>query len=551
MPSIKLNKKVFSRLVGRELSDDEFRERIPMLGTDLESVGDDEIDVEVFPDRPDMLSEQGFARAFSAFIGEKTGLRDYEVKPSGSKVTVDPSVIGIRPFTACALVRGLEFNDERIREIIQIQEKLHVTFGRNRKKLAIGIYPLEHITLPIRYFADDPDKVRFQPLESDREMTGLQILSQHPTGREYGHLLEGMGRFPFFADADDDILSMPPIINSHKTGKITEQTKEVFIECSGFDSNTCNICLNIIVTAMADMGGRIESMELEYGDGKRVTPDLGPRRMKLDVPFINRWLGLQLGEGQMADLLERMGHGFDSGFALIPAYRADILHMVDLAEDVAIAYGYENFEPEIPRVSTIGEESPFEVFRRRVSEVLIGLGLLETNTYNLTGNDDQNIRMRTSMDLVELESAVNTDYNVLRAWMVPSLLRVLHDNKSREYPQNIFESGSCFKLDDSEETGVLEFNRLAVALCGPEADFTRIKQVLDCVMDAIGLEYVSEEAEHPSFIPGRVARISVKDVGIAYIGELHPEVLGNWELDMPVAVFELNLTEVSGMLHDS
>ncbi|MBW2963959.1 phenylalanine--tRNA ligase subunit beta [Candidatus Woesearchaeota archaeon] len=544
MPSIKLNKKVFNRLVGKALSDDELRERIPMIGTDLDSVGDEEIDVEVFPDRPDMLSEQGFARAFSAFVGVKTGLREYKVASSGAKVVIDSSVSDIRPFTACCIVKGLEFNDERIREIIQIQEKLHVTFGRNRKKLAIGIYPLEHIKLPICYFADDPNKVKFRPLESDREMTGLQILSQHPTGREYGHLLEGKEKFPFFADANNNVLSMPPIINSHMTGRITGETKDVFIECSGFDFNTCNICLNIIVTAMADMGGQVFSMELVYPDTKKVTPDLEPRKLKLDVPFINKWIGLKLNEEQMADLLKRMGYGFDMGFVLIPAYRADILHMVDIAEDVAIAYGYDKFDAEIPNVATIGEESPFEVFRRRLSDILIGLGLVETNTYHLTNADDQNRKMCIELALVELESAVNTDYNVLRFWMTPCMLKVLQDNKSNEYPQHIFEAGKCFGFDDKEETGVSEFFRLAVALCGPDADFTRIKQIFDCLMTALDLKYESEETEHPSFIPGRVARVSVNSIPIAYIGELHPQVLENWGLDMPTACFELNVSEV-------
>ncbi|MBW2996818.1 phenylalanine--tRNA ligase subunit beta, partial [Candidatus Woesearchaeota archaeon] len=400
------------------------------------------------------------------------------------------------------------------------------------------------IKLPIKYFADDPNNIKFRPLEFPEEITALQILSKHPAGREYGHLLEGKEKFPFFADADNNILSMPPIINSHMTGKITEETKEVFIECSGFDFNTCNICLNIIVTALADMGGELYSMDLEYPDGKKTTPDLEPRKIKLDVPFINKWLGLNISEDQMADLLSMMGHGFDSGFVLVPAYRADILHMVDLAEDVSIAYGYDKFEPDIPNVATIGEEAEIEILKRKVSEILIGLGLLETNTYNLTNADDQNIKMGIDIPLVELESAVNIEYNVLRAWMIPCLMKVLKDNKSTEYPQNIFETGTCFKLDAELETGVSEFSRLAVALCGPDADFTRIKQVFDCLMSALGIEYDSKEAEHPSFIPGRVARISVAEESVAYIGELHPQILSEWDLEMPVACFELNITEV-------
>ena len=148
MPTIVLNKKVFEKLVGKSLPIEKLKDRISMLGTDLEKIDNNEIHVEVFPNRPDMLSEQGFARAFSAFIGEKTGLRPYCVKDSGAKVVIDPSVSNIRPFTACAIVKNISFNDEKIREVIQIQEKLHITFGRNRKKLAIGIYPLEKIKPP-------------------------------------------------------------------------------------------------------------------------------------------------------------------------------------------------------------------------------------------------------------------------------------------------------------------------------------------------------------------------------------------------------------------
>ncbi|MBU0536650.1 MAG: phenylalanine--tRNA ligase subunit beta, partial [Nanoarchaeota archaeon] len=124
MPTITLNKKVFEKLVGKSLPIEKLKDRISYLGTDLESIKGNEIHVEVFPNRPDMLSEQGFARAFAAFIGTKPGLREYKVLKSGYKVIVDASLKDVRPYTACAIVKNLKFDDERIREIIQIQEKL-------------------------------------------------------------------------------------------------------------------------------------------------------------------------------------------------------------------------------------------------------------------------------------------------------------------------------------------------------------------------------------------------------------------------------------------
>ena len=242
MPTVKLNKTVFEKLVGKKLPIEKLKDRISMLGTDLEDIEGNEITVEIFPNRPDMLSEQGFARAFSSFMGIKTGLRKYKVNKSKYEVNIDKSVKDIRPYTACAVVKNLKLNDEKIREIIQIQEKLHVTLLRNRKKGAIGIYPMEEIKFPIDYLALKPREIKFQPLESKKELNGLQILQQHPTGREYAYLLEGKKLYPIFRDANKEILSMPPIINSEKTGKVSEKTKEVFIEVSGFELETQKKC---------------------------------------------------------------------------------------------------------------------------------------------------------------------------------------------------------------------------------------------------------------------------------------------------------------------
>ncbi|KYK24585.1 hypothetical protein AYK26_03345 [Euryarchaeota archaeon SM23-78] len=550
MPTITLNKDVLEKLVGKKLALEQLKDRISMLGTDLEKIEGNEIVVEVFPNRPDMLSEQGFARALSSFIGVKTGLRKYNVRKreKNYKVIINESVKKVRPFTACAIVTNLKFDDEKIREIIQIQEKLHIGMGRDRKKLAIGIYPLEEITLPITYTAKKPKEIRFVPLESDKEMNGLEILQKHPTGKDYAHLLEGKEVFPIFMDTKNEILSMPPIINSHKTGKISEKTKEVFIEFSGFDYDILSKGLNILVTALADMGGEIYEMELVYGKKKVVSPDLKPVEWNLDIKYINKMLGLELSEGKIKELLERMGYDYKNKKVLVPAYRTDILHQIDFAEDIAIAYGYENFEPEIPNVSTIGEEDRFEEFKSRIANVLIGLGLLETNTYNLTNKEDHNKKMLFEADVVELENALTKEYSVLRTWIIPSLMKVLSENTNREYPQNIFENGIIFKKDKNAETGIAENDRLGVALCGQNIDFTRIKQVFDALINALDLKYESKETEHSSFIPGRVARISVNDKGkskgVAYIGEIHPKVLENFGIEMPVSSFELNLTDL-------
>ena len=546
MPTINVNRRELDRLIGKRLSSKELADRISYLGTDVDKVDDDEVIVEIFPNRPDMLSVQGLGRALSSFIGVKTGLRKYDVKSSGEKVIIDSSLKHIRPYTACAIVKGIKFDDEKIKEVIDLQEKLHITHGRNRKKLAIGIYPFEKIKPPIRFLAKKPEEIVFQPLEFFRKMNARQILSQHPTGRAYGHLLEGYEKYPVFVDSNNNVLSMPPIINSHDVGKITESTKDVFIECSGFDFNILKKTLNMIVAALADMGGSIYSMELVYGDDKIITPNLEPEKMEISLNYVKKIIGIDITEDMLKKLLEKMGYSYDEKEkkALVPAYRVDVLHERDIVEDIAIAYGYENIIPEIPKVATISSEDKLEVIKSKIAYIAAGLGLVETNTYNIINKEVQTKKMLLNADVVELRNSVSQEFNSLRYWVLPSLMDILKDNKHNEFPQNIFGIGTVFIKNPDEETGVSEKTRLGVLLCNEKSDYTSIKQVLEYILSQLGLECKTVEAEHNSFIAGRCARVVVKGKKIGYIGEIRPEVLENFSLTMPVSGLELNISEL-------
>ncbi|MBU1136036.1 MAG: phenylalanine--tRNA ligase subunit beta [Nanoarchaeota archaeon] len=550
MANIKIPRKIFEKEVGK--LDEKMQDRITMFGTPVEEITNDEFQIEVFPNRPDLLSYQGFKRSFLSFLEKKTKLKEYKInKPEKNyKVNIDSSVKNIRPFTACAIVKRLKLNDEKIKELIEIQEKLHITVGRKRKKVAIGIYPLEKIKLPITFKALEPDKIKFIPLESNREMSGLEILQRHPTGKEYSHLLAGKEKFPIFIDADKNILSMPPIINSQLTGKITEETKEVFIECSGFDFEILSKCLNILVTSLAEMGGEIYQMELLYGK-KKITPNLSTEKMKISLENTNKLLGLNINEKELKKLIEKMGYNYDKGLVEIPSWRTDILHEVDLIEDVAIAYGYENFVPEIPKISTIGEENPRETFKRKFSEILAGLGILEISNYHLTTKKDQFTKMGISekqeKDFIEVEES-KTEYSILRGDLTHYLLKIFSENIDSEYPQKIFEIGKVFELKET----ISETENLAIAFT--PGNFTEIKQVLEYLSKMINIKMEilepQEITELPNhFIEGRVAEIKIEEKNIGFIGEIHPKILKNWKIRMPVALLEINLEEIFKQLN--
>lgn len=533
MAVVTLNKKEVQKILGK-LDDEKLEQEISLFGTPVEKITKDEIEIEIAPNRPDMLSQQGVLRAMNSYFKNKT--KEYEVKKpeKNFSVKIDKTVKEVRPFTACAIVKNLKFDDEKIKEIIDIQEKLHSTFGRNRKKMAIGIYPLEKIKLPITYKAESPDKIKFIPLEMDKELTGRQILSRHPAGREYAHLLSDEKKFPIFIDSAGEILSMPPIINSHKTGKITEQTKEIFIECSGFDFNILQKTLNIIVTTLNDMGGEIYQMNLQ-DDKKTVTPDLTPEKIKINLEEAEKLLGIKLSEAEIKKLLEKMGYSYNKGEAEVPAYRTDILHPVDIYEDIAIAYGYNNFKAEIPEISTIGEENKLEIQKRKIAQILTGLGLLEISTYHLSIKSDVKKTGIRSKQTEVLES--KTDFSVLRPNLLTNSLKVLSENVDAKYPQKIFEIGRVFNQELNET------EKLCIAISG-ETDFTEIKQTLDYLMRMLNKEYKIEEAEHPAFINGRCGKIMADNKMLGFLGEISPSIIKNRHLKMPAVALEIEIGEL-------
>ncbi len=542
MAIVTFSKKEFEKDIGK--LDEEMQNKIAMFGTPLENFNEEEIQIEVFPNRPDLLSYQGFKRGFLGFLGKKTGLKNYKINKPGKdyQVVIDSSVKDVRPYTACAVIKGLNLDNERIKELIEIQEKLHITIGRKRKKLAIGIYPLEKIKFPITYKALEPDKIKFIPLESEKEMSGLEILQKHPAGREYAHLLAGKAKFPIFIDSNNNLLSMPPIINSQLTGKITSQTKDVFIECSGFDFETLKKCLNILVTCLADMGGEIYQIELKHSK-KEITPNLTPEKMKISLENTNKLLGLNLNEKTLKGLLEKMGYNYDKKKVDIPAWRTDILHEVDLIEDIAIAYGYENFVPEIPYISTIGEENPKETIKKKISEIMAGLGILEISNYHLTTKKDQFTKMgvpeKQEKDFIEVVES-KTDYTILRKDLIHYLLKILSENVDSEYPQKIFEIGKIFE----SKSKITEEEHLASAIA--PGNFTEIRQILEYLFKMLGIKTELKEPKSPPahFIEGRIAEIFIDEKSIGFLGEIHPKILSNWKIKMPIALFEIDINEI-------
>jgi phenylalanyl-tRNA synthetase beta chain len=544
MPVITVNREDFCNLMGRDISMYEIERRLPMLGVGWDGEEKDEFSVEVNPNRPDMLSVEGLARAFSSFMNIKTSLRQYKAEKSIYMVTVDSSTKPVRPYIVCAAVTGMAFTDDSIKSLMDIQEKLHITHARKRRKAAIGVHDLDKVKFPLLYTTEDPS-FKFIPLGEEKEMTLDNILKHTPKGKDYGWVLKGKERYPLLMDSSDKVMAMPPIINSIHT-MVDENTKNLFIDVTGTDEKTINEILNIVVTALAERIGRIHLVKIKYPQGETETPKLQTKTMDLEPAYVNKLLGLNLKNNEMIEYLKRMG--FDATEiakgnlqVIIPCYRTDIMHAIDLVEDIAIGYGYDRFEPEIPNISTIGEEDPLENFSKKLKNLLVGYGLQEVVTFMLTNRNNSYKKMKVEeKDVIETINAKTEDYSVMRSWLLPSLMEVLWRNRHREYPQNIFEVGDVLELSLSSETGAKTMRKLGVVLCHSKANFSEMKSMVESILSNLKIkDYRIEESTLPCFIPGRAAKIVINEKNLGRFGEINPEVISNWEIEMPVTACEI------------
>ena len=542
--------------------------------TPFKSVGSQQVmRLDLLADRPDLFDVGGLARALRGTLGIESGLPKYDVKPSGITVTVDKSVSdksSCRPFIACAVMTLPPVDETSLVAIMKLQENLHWGVGRDRKLASIGVYDLSTISGPIVYRTMDPDKEPFIPLGMPgKKMTGRQILESHPKGTAYAALLANHKRYPVLVDSKNQILSMPPIINSEET-KLKLGTTRAFIDVTGISQAAVTKSLDTLVCSLAEIGGKIETVTIRDADGnQRVTPDLMPRSKEIDVAEARRWLGLPLDEKSLATALRKMRFDVeekgvrnlfhntassptakkvpDTFFSVrFPAYRTDIRHMVDLFEDVAIGYGYANIEPRLVRSMTVGTPRPEEILSDRVRQVLIGLGFSEIMSLPLTTEEHQfeRLRLPTPDRYPQVANPKLKAYNVVRTHLMGGLFEALRENRRRPMPQRLFEIDNVVELDDTAETGAAEDRRVAFVEIGRESGYATARSVTDALLRELGWQAEYEAIDHRTFVEGRAATFSVNGKPVGILGEVHPEVLTNFGLTYPVALAELTLQRV-------
>lgn len=559
MPTISIYQQDFSSLVGRSASISDIEQWMPYVKGEVKDVSHDtgEVRVELQDtNRPDLWCVEGIARQIRSVLNK--GLTPYpffSLKGRAKRrIQVAQGMEAVRPFVAACASLGYVMTQEGIEQCIQTQEKLADVFGRNRETVSIGLYRLSSIVFPVTYGLVKPDEIRFTPLGFEEKMTPQEVLTVHPKGLEYGSILAGCERLPLLWDSDGQVLSFPPIINSRELGEVRLGDTDLLVEVTGTDLSMVMLALNIFASNLADRGATIESVDIsypyetEFGATVKTPLDMNQsQRISLDT--IEQALGMPLGSEYIQEALASYGYQVKSTrqsvSVKLPPFRNDLMHVMDVAEDVAITRGYDSFSPIMPQTFTVGNLSPEEQTSDRIRDLLVGFGFQEIFSNIMASRQELVERMRVAdtehARLVEVDNVMSQTYACLRPSILPCLLRVEALSARAFYPHLLFEVGEIARLDLDADLGSRTTLSIAAISANSGANFSEIHSYLDLLMYYMVWPYELEPVTHPSFLEGRVGRIRCQGYAVGYIGEFHPEVLEAWQIDMPASGFEFEI----------
>ncbi len=567
MPTISVSKRDLESLLqqGRKdlhtLNIEELKRLLQLAKGEVKSIEGDELRIELADtNRPDLLSVEGIARQIKRHKEQVTRNKS-RVK---REIIVDAELKKVRPYIGGFLAQGVSLEENGLIALIETQEKLADVFGKQRKALAIGVYNAKKFEFPVYYRAVEPESRKFIPLDFDYELNLREILNQHPKGKEYGYILRDCQKFPFLEDCKGRVLSFPPIINSKLTGEVKADERDIFCEVTGENLSRLTLVVNILAENFKDRGFKIEACLVKYAYSTDFGKDVRtPYEFKDTLLVCHQefegLLGLKLRKEKIKEHLEQMRYLVkiegDKFKITPPSYRRDVMHSVDVIEDFAISRGYDNFEPEALKEFTIGKLQDIELIARKAREIMLGCGFVEIMSNVLCSKPMVGSNMRLSEfaescgdDVIELENPISESYEVMRNSIIPSLLQVEGQSSKATYPHRIFEVGEVavkedagFSLREKKKNSPRTLIKLSALIAHSNANFSELHSFLDSLAYYLGFSYQLKKIAHPSFIKGRAGSIIVDNEEVGVLGDTHPEVLENFKIKYPVAVFEISL----------
>jgi phenylalanyl-tRNA synthetase beta chain len=596
MPTVTVNRAALFKAIGKEFTDEEFEDLCFEFGIELDEVTSEQqlfeneqqksgahlsnevlYKIEVAANRYDLLCLEGLALALKVFL-EKEPMpvfKPLNVLPENERqLIVEPSVEEVRPIGLAAILRGINFTNDTLKGFMELQDKLHNNICRGRKLVSMGTHDLDTIKGPFYYRALPKKEINFVPLNRTEAVDGdglMNLLKEDPKLGKYLYLLDGFDKYPVMMDSNNVIMSLPPIINSQHT-KMTLDTHNVFIDITGLDYTKCEIVLNTLV-AMFSVYCKdpftVEEVKVvtTKNNEANLYPNLKPRVFKADVEYLRTISGIHdIVPEEILKCLKKMeldGKILNEKEIEVtaPITRSDVLHQCDIAEDLAISYGYNNITKKITPTNCYGRQQPYnklaDLFRH---EMAMG-GYVEFLTMALLSEKDLYTNMLKKPDDLSAKIFYSSckEFEYMRSSLIPGILKSVEANKANQLPYRIFEISDVVLIDKNNEVGAANRRKLCFAYANTVSSMEIVQGMVDLLMKKIGLvfqekddvkkRYTIKPSNDPAFFEDRQAEIIIQDnIKIGIYGIVHPKVLKNFNIKNPVTLCDLDFQTIMDLI---
>jgi phenylalanyl-tRNA synthetase beta chain len=466
MPTVIVNRDELFRQIGENFTDERFDEICFEFGIELDEITSEKemfeneqkkageglsndvlYKIEVPANRYDLLCIEGLSMALRIFLG-KSEVPQFRLENSSSiihTVRVEDSVAKVRPYFLSAILRDITFTDESLISFMELQDKLHNNICRGRSLVSMGTHDLDSVQSPFYYRAIHRDILTFVPLNKTENVTGTGLLEQLKNDHKlkyYVPLLANEDLFPAFCDFNGIVMSVPPLLNSDHS-KLKLSTKNVLIDVTAKDLTKANIVLNTLVAMFSVYCKKqftVEQVNVISATGKTINyPNLTPRNFTTNLKYLNKTAGTDLKSEEISKLLLRMSLAStvegDNLQIRAPITRSDVIHACDIAEDLAISFGYNNIEKKSLTTVCNGYQQPINKLTDLIRQEMAMSGYIECLTMALISKKEMYTNMLNEYDekkAVVIYKSKTAEFEVFRSSLIPGLLKSIEANKANQ-----------------------------------------------------------------------------------------------------------------------
>ena len=535
------------------------------LGKDVKEVlgiNDALIEFELTSNRPDCRSMIGIAREAAVTIGSKLKYPEIEVKESNEEIDFS---INIENKDLCRRYAA------RIVKDVKIQPS---PYWMQRKLIEAGVRPINNIVDITNYVMLELG----QPLHAfdlNQVSTGKIVVKNASEGEKFTTLDDverTLDKDMLVISNGEKAIALAGVMGGANS-EITNETTSILIESANFKSENIRstskklglrteasaryekgIDLNLVEDAVNRVAQLIEMLGAgtvlkgivdEYPTKQEV------KKLVVNPQRINALLGVDVPMDQFVSILESLEfkcnlQSSDKLEIEVPSFRLDMEQDADVLEEIARIYGFENIPAaSLEGNSTAGAKTPKQKFMDTIKNTSVAIGLNEILTYSFVsprGVDKINLPQDDKKrEFVKLINPLGEETSVMRTTMIPNMLDVISTNVSHKV-ENVgaFECGHTF----TPQNGLpVETTHLCLGIYGKEVDFFALKGAVETILENVGLKgyEILPECSNSTFHPGRCAKVVYNNIYIGAFGELHPDVIENYNLGQRVYVAEIDL----------